>query len=243
MPENGRNDRTAFPDFPTLRPNTMIRKPCDNCDRIIEVDDDLAGQKVKCSSCGDINVMPELGEAAEHAASTSASGTSRAAKLGLPPDHGPEQDVLFVRPAMLRAKPQLFALYILVLIAGLTGVVWGLLGTGSGLKTAALIAGGLAAVIVLILLAAWKIVTLSAALHITNKRTVHRQGLLSKATSEVVHDNIRNVQVTQTFWQRLWNVGTLGLSSSGQDGIEIEMKDIPRPEHVREVIDAYRPLG
>lgn len=216
----------------------MIRKPCDNCDRIIEVDDDMAGKKVECAACGDINVMP--------AARTPAAAphpSSRADGLGLPPDHGPEREVLKVRPAMIRAKPQLFLFYTLVLVAGLTGIVWSQLGAGSTLKTTALIASGLGVAVVLGLLGFWKLQTLSAALEITNKRTVHRQGLLSKATSEVVHDNIRNVQVTQTFWQRLWNVGTLGLSSSGQDGIEIEITDIPRPERVREIIDAYRPLG
>ena len=217
----------------------MIRKPCDNCDRIIEVDDDMAGQKVECSACGDINVMPAAGTRPPAAAKPA----SRADGLGLPPDHGPEQEVLKVRPAMIRAKPQLFLFYLLVLVAGLTGIVWSQLGTGSTLKTTTLIASGLGVVVVLGLLGFWKLQTLAAALEITNKRTVHRQGLLSKATSEVVHDNIRNVQVTQTFWQRLWNVGTLGLSSSGQDGIEIEITDIPRPERVREIIDAYRPLG
>ncbi len=223
----------------------MIRKPCDNCDRVIEVDDDLAGQKVECEACGDINVMPVAGESGEVGGASTAAATpgSRAERLGLPPDRGPEQEVLKVRPAMLRAKPQVFLLYVVVLVAGLTGVVWGLIGTRSGLKTAALFGGGLGAVVSLGLLGVWKLKTLSAALQITNKRSVHRQGLLSKATSEVVHDNIRNVQVTQTFWQRLWNVGTLGLSSSGQDGIEIEISDIPRPERVREIIDAYRPLG
>jgi hypothetical protein len=88
----------------------------------------------------------------------------------------------------------------------------------------------------------WKIKTLGAALEITNKRTVERRGLFSKATSEVVHDNIRNVQVDQTFWQRVWKVGALGLSSSGQDGIEIHMQHVPKPEEVRRIIDLYRPL-
>ncbi|MDQ7013011.1 MAG: PH domain-containing protein [Planctomycetota bacterium] len=215
----------------------MIRKPCDNCDRVIEVDDELAGAKVACEACGDINVMPAAGEAAAVAAG------SRAAQLGLPPDEGPEQEVLKVRPAMLRARPLLFIGLVLLVVMGITGFAWGMYGMPNTVKTLAKFAGGIGAVVALGALGAWKMKALSAALEITNKRTVHRQGLLSKATSEVVHDNIRNVQVTQTFWQRLWNVGTLGLSSSGQDGIEIEISDIPRPERVREVIDAYRPLG
>ena len=216
----------------------MIQKVCDGCERIIEVGDELAGQKVACEACGDVNVIP-----ARAAAVPTTGRSDRAAAMGLPPDTGPEQPALKVRPAMLRARPFAFLAQVLVLLAGLAGAVWGLAGTASGAKTAALIGGGLVAAVALGLLGVWKLKTLSAALVITNKRTVLRKGLLSRATSEVVHDNIRNVQVTQTFWQRVWKVGTLGLSSSGQDGIEIEIGDIPNPDRVRQVIDAYRPLG
>lgn len=218
----------------------MIRKACDNCDKIIEVQDDLAGQKVACEACGDINVMPDAPNA-RNSPSTGRGPTPES--MGLPPDRGPEQHALHVRPAMVRAKPMVFLAHLLVLVAGLVGVGWGLAGDLTGLKTAALIGGGLAAVVSGGSLAIWKVKTLSHALEITNKRTVLRTGLLSRATSEVVHDNIRNVQVTQTFWQRIWKVGTLGLSSSGQDGIEIEITDLPNPERIRKIIDAYRPLG
>lgn len=217
----------------------MIRKRCDNCDRVIEVGDELAGQKVACGACGDINVMPGAGAPVP----TAAARDDRATRLGLPPDSGVEQPVLKVRPAMVRARPLLFLAHLLVLGAGVAGVWWGLTGTVSGGKTVAWIAGAVGVLAALGSLGVWKVKTLSAALEITNKRTVMRTGLLSRATSEVVHDNIRNVQVTQTFWQRLWRVGTLGLSSSGQDGIEIQIGDIPNPDRVREVIDAYRPLG
>lgn len=214
----------------------MIRKQCDNCDRTIEVGDELGGQKVACEACGDINVMP--------GSRAVASGRKdRAAELGLPPDSGPEQVVARVRPAMIRARPVLFLGHVVLLGAGVAGVVWGLTGDRAGLKSAAGIAGALAAVAALGSLAVWKLKTLSAAIEITNKRSVLRRGLLSKATSEVVHDNIRNVQVTQTFWQRVWRVGSIGLSSSGQDGIEIEIGDLPDPERIRRMIDAYRPLG
>ncbi|MBK7404151.1 MAG: PH domain-containing protein [Phycisphaerales bacterium] len=223
----------------------MIRKQCDNCERWIEVEDDLAGQKVSCGACGDINLMPAaVGVVADSGpVATSAAARDKPGRLGLPPDSGPEQHVLKVRPAMIRARPGLFLAHLFVIIAGLAGAGWGLVGPASGFRTAALALGAAGTVIAGASLGVWKIKTLGAALEITNKRTVMRTGLLSRATSEVVHDNIRNVQVVQTFWQRIWKVGTLGLSSSGQDGIEIEIGDIPDPDRVREVIDAYRPLG
>jgi hypothetical protein len=221
----------------------LIRKACDNCDRTIEVGEDLAGAKVRCSVCGDVNVMPGTAQPAERGGRSGSGAAVTPESMGLPPDSGPERPVMRVRPAMLRARPMLFFGLVALVLAGFGGVGWGLTGAGSGGKSVALATGGVAAAVGMGALGVWKLVTLSAALDITNKRSVHRVGLLSKATSEVIHDNIRNVQVTQTFWQRLWGVGKLGLSSSGQDGIEIEIADIPHPERVRRIIDAYRPLG
>ena len=239
----------------------MLRKRCDNCDRMIEVEDSLAGHKVACEACGDINVMPVLGSVSGSASAGSgldnetlagasgASGTSgasgdRAVRMGLPPDSGSEQLVMKIHPSMFRARPIRFVSVLVLIFAGITGAVWGgLLGDGSMGRTAALVGGILAFLIGSGWLGVWKVKTLGAAIEITNKRTVLRTGLLSRATSEVVHDNIRNVQVSQSFLQRLFGVGTLGLSSSGQDGIEIQIEDIPNPDRVREVIDVYRPLG
>jgi len=88
----------------------------------------------------------------------------------------------------------------------------------------------------------WKVKTLTESLEITNKRSIARYGLLSKATSEVLHDNIRNIQITQTFVERICGVGEIGISSAGQDGLEIDMKNLRNPDKIREMIDLYRPL-
>jgi uncharacterized membrane protein YdbT with pleckstrin-like domain len=98
----------------------------------------------------------------------------------------------------------------------------------------ALISGGL--------LAWWWVERFTAAVVITTKRTTMHNGFFRKSTSEVVHDSIRNMQVDQTFWQRVWRVGKLGISSSGQDGVEIQVNHLPNPNRLREIIDLYRPL-
>ena len=59
-------------------------------------------------------------------------------------------------------------------------------------------------------------------------------------TSEVLHDHVRNVEIRQSFLQRITKVGSLGISSSGQDGIEIEVRDMPKPYELKSLIDAYR---
>lgn len=223
----------------------MISKACDRCERSIEVGDDKAGQKVECPYCGDTNVMPARpAMASTPAPSVSAERQARmdrAAAAGYPPDHGPEQRVLMVRPAWVRSRPAQFFAALIVALAGLVFGAIHLINPQAVPMWAAIIA-----VLALVgcggLIVFWWFVSLSAALEVTNKRTVSRRGLFSRSTSEVLHDNIRNVQIEQTFWQRMWGVGSIGISSSGQDGIEIQMERIPGPQKLQQVIDLYRPL-
>lgn len=75
---------------------------------------------------------------------------------------------------------------------------------------------------------------------VTNRRTTLRTGILSKSTTEVWHRDIRNVQVTQSLFQRMMNVGKIGISSAANSGMEIEIDGIANPEGVRKVIDTHR---
>lgn len=190
----------------------------------------------------DANGRAEVAGAAPGASSTKAGsgdGLDRAARAGLPPDAGPEAEVLGVRPAMFGAHPFSFLALNLLILIGAILIVW----KGLVSPTAWIAWTGVALVLgALITLGVWKILTFSTALRITNKRTIVRVGLLSRSTSEVLHDNIRNIQITQSFLERLLNVGRIGISSSGQDGIEIDVKNIPNPDRVRQIIDLYRPL-
>ena len=78
-------------------------------------------------------------------------------------------------------------------------------------------------------------------LTVTNQRTRLRRGILSKSVTEVWHQDVRNVQLNQSFFQRVFNVGALGISSSGQSGIEISVSGLPEPERVKQLIDQHRP--
>jgi len=77
-------------------------------------------------------------------------------------------------------------------------------------------------------------------LTVTSDRTRLRKGIFSKSITEVWHQDVRNVQLNQTFFQRIFGVGTIGISSAGQNEIEIKVKGIPDPDHVKELIDKHR---
>ncbi len=95
-------------------------------------------------------------------------------------------------------------------------------------------------VVGVILLLVWYLKTLGTTLTVTNEQTTLRRGLLSKNTNDVFHENVRNIIVKQTFFQRLMGVGYVGISSSGQSGVEIEVYGIPDPDRVKEIIDDHR---
>lgn len=80
----------------------------------------------------------------------------------------------------------------------------------------------------------------STRLIVTNQRTTLQRGILDKRTNEVRHADIRNVQVTQGFMQRMFGVGTIELSSSGQADVEIAVKGIPDPQRIAELIREHR---
>lgn len=77
-------------------------------------------------------------------------------------------------------------------------------------------------------------------LTITNYRTILRTGWLSHRTTEVIHRDVRNFQIYQTFQQRLTHTGWIGISSAAQSDIEISVDNIPHPEKVRRILDACR---
>lgn len=214
----------------------MIEVECDRCEKTLSFPDDQAGERQPCPHCGDINRVP--GTPAAKAASGDAKPIDRAAEAGLPPDSGPEQRVKLVRPAMLRARPFSFLGLAAVLLGGLGTLIYTLFAGPAWLGWVA----GIAALLALGVLGVWKVLTFAASLEVTNKRSIMRTGLLRRSSSEVLHDSIRNIQIDQTFWNRVWRVGKIGISSSGQDGIEISLPDLPRPDEVRRVIDLYRPI-
>ena len=86
----------------------------------------------------------------------------------------------------------------------------------------------------------WWLDSIGTTLIVTDERTTLKKGVLSKSIDEVWHRDVRNVQLYQSFGQRIFGVGKLGISSAGQGGMEIEVSGIPDPEDVKRLIDESR---
>ncbi len=216
----------------------MIQFNCDNCETLIELDDDQSGTKHKCLNCGDINKVPSPTSSESNQTKPSPT-TDRAKEAGFPPDQGPETRILKVRRCWFRSRAIRFSLLLLLLILAIVGIIWTLINDRSLTWLALFIPLTL---VPLALITWWWLDRFTAAFEITTKRTIMHQGFFSKSSSEVVHDNIRNIQIDQTFLQRLTNVGRVGISSSGQDGVEIQVNHLPDPTNLKDIIDLYRPI-
>lgn len=124
-----------------------------------------------------------------------------------------ENELMRVRPAMFRNRPISFILSCVLILA---------FGLG------------------LIILFFWYMATLATTLIITDKRTILQRGLFSKHTNEVMHEHIRNIDIRQNFVERMLSVGRIGISSAGQGDVEIDVRGIPDPYEIKDLIDKYR---
>ena len=96
-------------------------------------------------------------------------------------------------------------------------------------------------VVGIIALVVWKISLKNTRLQISGDRVLFRTGWLSTKETEVRAQDVRDIEITKTFWQRLADTGDLSLSTSGQSGMEISIAGLKDPERVREIINASRP--
>lgn len=144
-----------------------------------------------------------------------------------------ERTIEVAHPAVFRAH--LLGTPIVLLVTGMaiTGIVWS--ATGS-VSSAVGWLGMIALLACAVTVGIWFLISFATTLTITSQRTILRRGIIQKDTSEVQHDDVRNIQVDQNILQRLLNIGALGISSSGQDDLEVVVKGMPDPEHLVEII-------
>ena len=122
------------------------------------------------------------------------------------------QELFVASPSMFRNHPCYFLLCLLLCVVGI-GIVIFLI---------------------------WWLKCRCTVLTLTEKTTTLRKGILSRAISEVRHCDVRNIQVYQSFTQRILRVGTVEISSAAPADAEIRVAGIPDPDRVRTIIDQHR---
>ncbi len=211
----------------------MQKKPewlfyrCPACQASVSISHEFIGKRVDCPNC-ELPFLPKIPEAMALMGDQMPASADYAVRR--PTDD--EGLLREIHPAMFRQHPFVFiGLCILAVAIGVVGLMF--LGTG----------GYSVSMPCFILLACilgyfgyWWLEVLSTTLRITSKRTTLRKGIIAKSTTEVQHDDVRNIQIQQGMWQRVLGVGDLAVSSAGQSDLEIRVKGIANPDEVADFI-------
>lgn len=205
---------------------TKLTYHCPICAATIDVSTTLVGSQVDCPNCS----VPILVKAPE--AEPSLEPQSSPAEFSVEKPTDDETTLLKAHPALFRKRP-IRTLGLAVL--GIGAFIFGISSSVNASWTMAIVS-----LVVLVAVAAtfgyWYLEILWTTLTITNKRTILRQGIIEKRTSEVQHDDIRNLQVHQNMFERVFGIGDLAISSSGQDDLEVQAIAIPDPDEVAELV-------
>lgn len=111
-------------------------------------------------------------------------------------------------PAMFRAHPFWFILAVLLIAAFGIGIL---------------------------ILIYWYVQTRGTALTVTDSDLLYERGILSKERTSVSLRHVRSVNVMQSFVNRILGVGTIQISTAG-DEPEFTIADMPDPHVIREAI-------
>ena len=205
---------------------------CDACERSFPAKPTI--EKIACPYCGDVNrVQPavpvETNDPDRPDSNEQADGDERFLRVA--------------RPALVRGHPIASFVSSATTLAGAAFLVLALTSPSIPHWTwwigfAVLLAGGGWMTWIFVLGHRWD------RLRITSRRTIDERGIVMRSTSEVLHRHVRNIRITQSFWQRIVGIGDLEIDSAAGDGIaDIRIQNVPDPDGIKRIIDAARGLG
>jgi uncharacterized membrane protein YdbT with pleckstrin-like domain len=137
-------------------------------------------------------------------------------------------------PAMFRNKPFSFILCLIMIFLPLSMLIWESPPMPFVMLFVTLIiVGGTT-------LFFWWLKVVNTQLSVTNERVTFRTGILSKSIREIFLLDIRSVQISQRFLQRLLGTGWLEIASAASAEAEITIDGIPQAYDVKRIIDESR---
>ncbi len=89
----------------------------------------------------------------------------------------------------------------------------------------------------IIVLLYWYLKCKSTKLEINGDEVMREEGLLSKERTELSVSSIRTVKISQSFFNRIFGVGTVSIFTAG-DTPEIKAAGLPSPEVFKDLIKA-----
>jgi DNA-directed RNA polymerase subunit RPC12/RpoP len=226
---------TAGRDPPMSEPSeSTLSYECPHCLKTVELSEKLLNETIECPQCGKpFQVQPPMARALNDSEEV---GETADAREQSPIDDEETERVIH----LVLFRHHFFGTFLCTLITliGLAGLAMGLTGQAlMGFEGLLLIipSAVLLAISALYLLK-WWVESRIQSLTLTSERLIYRSGIIRRNTSEMRHDDVRNLKVHQGFLERMLNYGDIAISSAGQSDMEIIMNDIPDPESVAEFV-------
>ncbi len=219
--------------------STGLEFRCPHCKRIVEVNEHLLGTTIDCPNPDCRQPFVAKAPLAEPVPSSENSAEPQADFHVDELSKDDEEVLKSVHPSMWRPHPLRFAGVSLLLVAGISFSIMAYLLEDSAFGLDLGVQGILGLIFLVgsgVMLLTWWLSARCTTLIITNKRTTYRVGILSREVSEIRHQDVRNLQIDQNAFQRIMAVGDIGISSAGQEDIEIEAKNIPHPNSIADTI-------
>lgn len=245
---------TTSPESDPSAPEPLPYR-CPHCSDEIEVLTHLLGETIACPNCGKpIHVeAPPAKALTPHGnepdrtrpappAPTSERNTDQASHHGeVPQAERPVDDEhtdMVIHPVVFRRHFFATAAFAVLFVLGVLGAALSVAGIDLfGFSGMLLLIPGVVALLVSgFFLAKWYIASRMQSLTLTSERLIYRYGIVNRGTSEMRHEDVRNLTIDQNIMERLLKFGDIAVSSSGQDEMEIVINDIPRPEEVADFV-------
>ncbi len=218
---------------------------CPHCEQRAEVPEDRLGDILPCTNCG----KPFRAKVPTGTLLEEQSGEWRPVRVR---SNESEQTLRMLRPAVFRRAPFKNLGLLLLILGGLWMVIWFSTGHGpeplggivegtpppvSRASTPMAWLGFLLMLIGMTPMLLHYVHSRFESLTITTRRSIWRRGILVKNVSEVEHEDIRNIQVSQGVTDQILRVGRVSISSAGQNDMEITIPGVPKPS---EIVDLVR---
>lgn len=94
----------------------------------------------------------------------------------------------------------------------------------------------------LLILLVWHLKNKASKLVVYKDEILFEKGLLSKERSEISIKSVRSIKVKQSFFNRIFGVGTIEIFTAG-DSPEITASGLPDPNKIRELVKANKNGG